>query len=236
MQDIIGKKFGEWTVLSFEGMFNRVNKFKVKCSCGNESISDFIALTRGKSTKCRSCARKISCSGKNNPSFRHGYSSINHPQFHMHYIWSSMKQRCNNPKTNNYHRYGGRGIKVCKEWEESFENFLKDMGERPLGYSIDRIDNEKGYQPDNCKWVTKEENCNNTYKSAKHECDGENLSETQWARKLGLTRNKIMHWARKNGIKWVIDNVEVIKKTKKGMSDEEYKELGIDLPSKKYRD
>lgn len=82
---------------------------------------------------------------KNN--FVHGMSA------HILYItWSQMKQRCNNPKRPKYPLYGGRGIKVCPEWECSFVQFLHDMGERPAGYTLGRIDNDKDYSKDNCEW------------------------------------------------------------------------------------
>ena len=235
MQEFIGKKFGKWTIISYLGKYNRVHKFSVLCDCGNKSISDYIALSRKKSTQCRSCARRSWHVDNENPSFKHGYSSPNHPQFHMHYIWCSIKQRCNNPKVKNYHRYGERGIKICPTWENDFTKFLDDMGERPKGYSIDRIDNDKGYFKENCRWATKEENCNNKCNTILYEYDGKKLSETQWARELDLSRNKLMWWVRKYGIEWVVQNSKTIKKTKIGMSDLEYNALGLELPSKKYR-
>ena len=75
-------------------------------------------------------------------------------------VWQAMLQRCSNPKATHYYRYGGRGIIVCERWLK-FENFYKDMGDRPEGMTLDRINNNGNYEPLNCRWVTHKENCNN---------------------------------------------------------------------------
>ena len=86
--------------------------------------------------------------------------SINRPWVSDHKLypaWAAMIQRCTNPNAKSYAHYGGRGITVCPEWRASFSHFLKDMGDRPAGASLDRIDNDAGYAPDNCRWATRSE-------------------------------------------------------------------------------
>ena len=80
--------------------------------------------------------------------------------------WHGMKNRCDNPRQQAYKYYGGRGIKVCDRWFLSFENFLEDMGERPKGTTLDRIDNDENYEPGNCRWITQKEQLKNRRKSS----------------------------------------------------------------------
>lgn len=101
--------------------------------------------------------------------------------------WSNMKSRCLNAKNPSYRFYGGRGIKVCERWL-TFANFLADMGERPEeGLELDRINNERGYEPGNCRWITHVENLRNTPRATSIQFDGEIRSKTEWARRIGIS-------------------------------------------------
>tara|TARA_B110000858_G_C17353512_1_gene272040 strand:- start:71 stop:466 length:396 start_codon:yes stop_codon:yes gene_type:complete len=95
--------------------------------------------------------------GKENPMYKHGMFGT--PTYNT---YSMMKQRCNNQKHSAFHNYGGRGIKVCDRWLKSFVHFLEDMGIRPDNKTLDRIDNDKGYSPDNCRWATSKEQIANS--------------------------------------------------------------------------
>jgi len=101
-------------------------------------------------------------------------------------IWSGMKQRCNYKKHKSFHRYGGRGIQVCPEWSD-FAQFLEDMGDRPNGMTLDRIDSDGDYSKDNCKWSTSSDQMKNTSRTRKITSDGITLCIKDWAEKLGVS-------------------------------------------------
>jgi hypothetical protein len=236
MQDILNKKFNRWLVVSYEGKMNTERHwYKVKCDCGNESIVERNILKRCKTTQCRSCARKKWAKSNKNPMQKHGFSSPSHSYYHVYNAWLSMKGRCLRKSDTSYKRYGKKGIQVCERWLNSFDNFLEDMGLPAKGNSLDRIDVNGNYCKENCRWANKETQSNNCRRNIYYEHTGIKLSETQWARKLGISRNKLMWWARKRGIQWVIHNIEKIKQINKGMSDKEYQSLDLELPSKLYR-
>jgi hypothetical protein len=125
--------------------------------------------------------------------YKHGETSMMRSPEYV--SWSRMRQSCSNPKTKNFHRYGGRGISVCKRWEKSFDAFLKDMGRRPsLFHSIDRKNNNKGYTPSNCKWATKKEQARN--RSTNRVVGGKTIVE--WAEKNHMLPSTLASRLNKN--------------------------------------
>ena len=98
---------------------------------------------------------------------------------HLWSVWINMRRRCTNKKDNRYSYYGARGIKVCARWAESFDAFVQDMGIRPDGFSLERIDNNKGYSPENCKWASREEQQNNKRSNVLVQSDGKVMTLAQ---------------------------------------------------------
>lgn len=101
-------------------------------------------------------------------------------------VWKNMKLRCYSPKASRYERYGGRGIGVCEEWRNDFHAFWRDMGEPPAGMQLDRVDNEKDYSKNNCRWVSRSENARNRPGLRMITINGETLCVRDWAKKVGI--------------------------------------------------
>lgn len=149
----IGQSYGHWTVLEQKGQTKRgVLCYECKCTCGRIINVMGQSLRSGQSIMCKTCS-----SYKRGQRIKtHGLTGTT-----TYKIWTGIIQRCTNEKDTSFKDYGGRGIKVCNEWLK-FENFLADMGIRPKGLQIDRINNEGNYEKGNCRWATSKENNNNT--------------------------------------------------------------------------
>lgn len=103
----------------------------------------------------------------------------------IYWLWMGMKERCRNPNHIVFKRYGANGIKVCERWK-SFENFYADMGDKPKGKTLDRVNNDGDYSPDNCKWSSYKEQANNRSNSISLELNGKRMSLLRWAEKIGI--------------------------------------------------
>ena len=163
------------------------------CKCGTTIIATGSLLVSGNVQSC-GCFKieKMKINGKQRRT--HGMKKT--PEYTA---WRNMKDRCYNKKDKNFKTYGGRGITVCEQWRNSFENFLKDMGKKPSKkHSLDRVDNNKGYSPDNCKWVTMQEQSNNRRSNKRISFQGITMTIAQWARFRGITYPALAQRIRNN--------------------------------------
>ena len=149
--DLGGKRFGRLVAQRREYGTKRVS-WRCLCDCGRECVVNGDVLR---------ASRQISCGcWRIEQRFRHGGSYTAEYR-----VWWAMKQRCENPRGQRYPDWGGRGISVCKRWQD-FANFFADMGKRPGGLTLDRIDNDGNYEPGNCRWTTPAEQMRNRRVSA----------------------------------------------------------------------
>lgn len=183
--DRTGMRYGNLIVLSYAGQTHgKKSQWLCKCDCGKEKISTGASLHQGGSTSC-------GCFGKERR--REAVSThrdTNSPEYKS---WASMRDRCLNENSKDYPEYGGRGIRVCKRWMDSYESFLADMGRKPTSkHSIDRYpDNDGNYQPSNCRWATVKEQANNRRTTRLLTHDGETHSVSVWAEIKGIRKSTI---------------------------------------------
>lgn len=160
--DITGMKFANLTVLTPNGSKNGSLCWDCMCGCGQIVNVRGPDIRRGRTKSC-GCLNAKMVSDRNKSQKRtHGHTSGGSPS-RTYNSWHSMRSRCENPNNQNFKNYGGRGISVCQEWA-SFDAFLTDMGERPEGMTIDRIDVNGDYQKSNCKWSIWKDQCLNKRK------------------------------------------------------------------------
>lgn len=153
MIDRIGDRYGRLTVIAQSPSRGKGVEWLCQCDCGNQTVVRSIAMVIGNTRSC-GCLRVDAVVRRN---LTHGMRHT--PTYNS---WASMIQRTCNPRHPSWKNYGGRGVTVCDRWLHSFEDFLADMGARPPGLSIDRIDNDGNYEPGNCRWATRSQQNSNT--------------------------------------------------------------------------
>lgn len=193
-KNISGLQFGRLTVLKRAGSDNNGQAtWLCRCSCGNEVVVNGHSLLSGATKSC-GCYHSELIAERNKSNAIHGETGTR-----LYKIWVDMRRRCNNPKRDSYRLYGGRGITVCSAWSKDFLPFkewaLSHGYQNDL--SIDRIDNDKGYSPDNCRWATVKEQSNNRSTNVFYEIDGETKTLSQWAEYANLPKYEIYdRWRR----------------------------------------
>lgn len=175
--DLSGMRFGRLTAKHYSTKNDGRKAWVCVCDCGTEIEVRGAALRTGKTRSCGCFKAERMAAGLR----------IVHGQSHSrtHKSWDSMVQRCTNPNDPSYSRYGGRGIQVCDAWR-SFEKFYRDMGDRPAGMTLDRINPKGNYEPGNCRWATNKEQQNNISSNRVVEYQGETLTARQLAERTGL--------------------------------------------------
>lgn len=177
-----GDVIGRWTVVELVG---RGRSARLLCACGTSAVRALSQLERGLTKSC-GCGRKIWIVTNGEHSGL-GFKKSS-PEWSA---WSGMRRRCSAESDPGYKNYGGRGIRVCDRWLESFDNFLADMGRKPTPkHSIERIDNDGNYEPSNCRWATRIEQNQNTRRNVHVTINGETAIISEFARRFGIDPEK----------------------------------------------
>lgn len=195
--DLTGKRVGKLTVIDYAYTKNSKAYWNCICDCGNKCIVTARNLITAMAKSC-GCNKRESM---RTVALKHGGSGTR-----LYSIWCNMKDRCNNPNNNHYHRYGGRGITICPEWVSDFSSF--ESWALAHGYndelSIDRINNDAGYRPENCRWVTNKVQQNN--KSTNHLITyrGKTMNVIEWAEETEIPADTLYD---RLGYGWTLDEV-----------------------------
>ena len=198
-EECIGKRFGKLVAVEIAGKGRQnCSLIRCVCDCGNEKLVTFSSLIHGGCASC-GCLKKANIERLGNLNKTHGKSKTK-----LYQIWKGMRSRCNNKNVRHYANYGGRGIKVCDEWND-YEKFEKWAYENDYkeGLTIERNDVDKGYSPDNCRWIPPSEQASNRTDTVFIEYKGIKKSIAVWARELNVTYGTLRY------------------RKKKGWSDEE---------------
>ena len=195
-KDLIGQKFGRLTPNKMIGLHKgRSCIWLCQCDCGNEKIVSSNSLVQGNVKSC-------GCLFKEGNNKKHGHA-IKNKESKIYASWKSMIQRCTNKNNKRYKDYGGRGITICERWLK-FNNFLEDMGEKPKGLTLDRINNNRGYCKGNCKWSSYMSQMRNTRRNNLIIIDGQTMCVEDACKKYNI-KSKTAHTRIKRG--WTTEEV-----------------------------
>lgn len=197
--DLAGCRFGKLTALFREPTRNGRVFWRVRCECGCEKEVRASSLVGGLTRSC-GCIRKSKCNGE----MTRGMSSTREYQ-----IWKGMRKRCKNPHNANFPLYGGRGIRVCEMWQNSFAKFIEDMGPCPDGYSLDRIDPDGPYSPANCRWATIQTQASNRRNCFRIQHGGRTVTMAALERELGKSPGALRYRALILGLGKEFDSTEL---------------------------
>lgn len=193
--DMTHQQCGYFTVLGYAGTSPHkcpLQMWWCECVCGDISQRHTQVLRKQSPSNCGCIEKRRRLD--NPPTSRHP----------LYGIWKSMWHRCNNPRNHAFHNYGGRGINLCERWH-TFSNFVEDMDNRPTRHhTIDRIDNNRGYSPENCQWATRKEQGNNTRLNHHLTYQGRTHTITQWAEEFDIPASRVLTRLRAG---WDIEDV-----------------------------
>ena len=185
--DLTGQKFSRLTVLQrAENNKHGQVMWLCQCECGNVVVVRAHHLKDGHTSSC-GCFQKEQATARVAKAHKHKMTGTR-----LYNIWANMKQRCLNPKDNRFNDYGGRGIMVCDEWliADNFISWALKNGYND-NLTIERIDNNKGYSPDNCRWATNDEQAHNKRNNHLLTFQGKTQNVTQWANELKINRDSL---------------------------------------------
>lgn len=173
-----------------------ITKWRCKCDCGVEREIFQDQLVAGRARSCGTCKEN-----QRRAATVHGATAGGKPTAEFR-IWKGIKERCTNAASKSYPRYGGRGIRICDRWAQSFQNFVDDVGPRPtMRHSLDRYPENNGhYEPGNVRWTTPKQQSANRQNSRLLTIDGETRPLYDWAPVLGISRSTIWYWLKKKGL------------------------------------
>ncbi len=187
----LGEKFHRLVALSAAGSVRGARMWLCRCDCGTELLVKGSSLLSGNTKSCGCYAREVTARIK----YTDGKSQIPEAR-----IWRAMINRCHSPTSPSFWYYGARGITVCDDWRATFAAFYRDMGPRPEGMTLERIDNDRGYEPGNCKWATRYDQMQNTRRTRRVTLRGDPISVREAERCLGLNITTIHNLAKRHAI------------------------------------